>query len=134
MPTVTVPSLSRRSHSWDWVYFRSTGILLMTSSSCRLHDSACDALCDSNAFRSMQALPLRTNGGLTTFTSIRLLRRATLQGRPIASLHRRASAMALPSVGENPPLVISPSGSPSSFFFLFLCFLFLFFCFWSLFF
>src|SRR3569832_3038509 len=99
MPTVTVPSLSRRTHSRDWVYFRSTGILLMTSSSCRLHDSACDALCDSYAFRSMQALPLRTNGGLTTFTSIRLLRRSTLQGRPIASLHRRACVFVLLCVG-----------------------------------
>src|SRR5438045_1648910 len=92
MPTSTVPSASARTHSCDLVYLRSAGTLLMVAST----------------FQPISDLPKRTNGGLTTRAARSLPRMSTCTAStPPAGM--RASAIERSSVGENVPLVISPS-------------------------
>src|SRR5258706_2399530 len=64
---------------------------------------------------SMRIFPWRTNGAFTTRAASALSRTCTRTVSPgLVPSGRRASAMELPSVGENVPLVISPSPSALS--------------------
>ncbi len=83
-----------------------------TQAQCSIGDEVFDAKRANRdgGIHATNALPLRTKGGLTTRAARRLSRTSTSTTSPgRTAIGRRASAIDLPSVGLNDPLVISPS-------------------------
>ncbi len=108
MPTVTVPSASRRTHSWDSVYFRSAGMFMWAPGS--WVDSSIGVLdagqrSGSQDFTVAHERQLDDGGGQSAcrgFPRARCRRRP----RPSARAPGRSPAAC---VGLKVPLVISPS-------------------------
>src|SRR5215831_1288722 len=93
IPMVTLPSASALIHSWLAVYFKSAGTFIALSRWLRNED-----------------LPLTHERGLGHPRRELLLANLHAQrGALCNACGTRASAIELPSVGENVPLVISPT-------------------------